>query len=107
MIPALFTSTSTGPNSASAWSKSLLTADASATSAPIAIARPPAALMTATTSSASAALEAKLTTVRKPSAASRLATAAPMPFEAPVTIAVRISFDMSRPPRGSRTKESP
>ena len=53
--PALFTSTSTGPNARSTATIMVVTAALSDTSAATDIALPPAFLMTATTSSASAA----------------------------------------------------
>src|ERR1700727_1925767 len=51
-------------------------------------ARPPALVISLTTSSALAALPAKLTTTPNPSAARRRAMVRPMPRDAPVTIAV-------------------
>src|SRR5438067_11655166 len=48
---------------------------------------PPALVIAATTASAPDLLEAKFTTTDAPSAASDLAMAAPMPFDAPVTTA--------------------
>lgn len=53
--PAQFTTTSTPPNSCSAWSNTVATALSSATSACTQIARPPEAVITATVSSAAAA----------------------------------------------------
>jgi len=72
----------------SARSNMRLTAAASLTSAWAGVARPPAASMRATRLSASATLPAKLTTTVKPSAARRVAMAAPIPREAPVTMAI-------------------
>jgi len=57
MIPALFMSASMGSNAASAWSNNARTTCASETSAWIALARPLAASMAATTSCASAGLD--------------------------------------------------
>src|SRR3954466_4765647 len=57
------------------------------TSPPTATALPPAAVMAATTFSAPALLEAQFTPTQAPSAASDLAMAAPIPLDAPVTIA--------------------
>jgi hypothetical protein len=50
--------------------------------------RPPALVISLTTSSALAVLQAKLTITPNPSAARRRAMVRPMPRDAPVTIAV-------------------
>src|SRR5690349_8509097 len=85
--PALLTSASTGPSCSVAVANSA-SGGPSATSPPIAAARPPASSMACTVACAPASSERKLTATSQPSAASALAMAAPMPLEAPVTSAV-------------------
>jgi hypothetical protein len=69
MTPALFTKASIRPNAVAVSSKSRVTSFACETSARTAIARPPAVVIAATTSSADFWLPAKLTTTLQPSAA--------------------------------------
>src|SRR6201995_589656 len=88
MMPALLTTTSICPKALRVFSKSCLTSSGLATSAWMARARPPLLVISLTTSSALAALPAKLTTTPNPSAARRRAMARPIPRDAPVTIAV-------------------
>ena len=84
--PALFTRTAGGPSSAATFSTPAATWSAWLTSAPTAIAWPPADVIASTVPAQSASFRSSTATAF-PSAASRLATAAPMPRAAPVTIA--------------------
>src|SRR3954469_1687842 len=83
--PALFTSTSSRPNSATVAETADDTAAASAESAWIASARRPRFLICSTTSAARAALCWYVSATSAPSSASRSAVAAPMPRLPPVT----------------------
>jgi hypothetical protein len=89
MIPAAFTTTSTPPNCCSAASNSAATAASSATSTCTASAFPPPFSMAATVAFASSRFAAYPTTTAWPSAASRSATARPIPRDPPVTTATR------------------
>ena len=86
-MPALFTSTSSWPKVATAFSTAPLTASTSAASAWIAIAFPPSRSIALTTAEAALASFAYVMATLAPSAASRFAIAAPMPREPPVTSA--------------------
>ena len=86
--PALLTSTAGGPSSAATRSTAAATWSAWLTSAPTAIARPPADVIASTVPLPSASFRSSTATAI-PSAARRRATAAPMPRAAPVTIATR------------------
>ncbi len=79
--------TSTPPNSFSATSNIRETSSAWLTSVFAVIAFSPADVILLTSAEASASLPALFTTTEKPSFASRSATAAPMPRDAPVVIA--------------------
>ena len=97
-VPALFTNTSRLPNVATVFSTAALTALASAASAWIAIALPPAASMAFTTDAAASAPFEYVIATFAPSAARRFAIAAPMPRDAPVTSAtLLLSLDMGSP----------
>src|SRR6266404_5818645 len=86
-VPALFTSTSSRPKVATVFSTAPLTASTSAASAWIAIAFPPSSSIAFTTADAALASFAYVIATLAPSAARRLAIAAPMPREPPVTTA--------------------
>src|SRR6266852_5253162 len=86
-VPALFTSTSSRPKVATVFSTAPLTASTSAASAWIAIAFPPSRSIAFTTAEAALASFAYVIATLAPSAARRLAIAAPMPREPPVTTA--------------------
>src|SRR6266851_719551 len=88
MIPALLTTTTGGPSSAATLPTAVSTWPASLTSAPTATARPPAAVISSTVPAQVPASRSRTATAM-PSAASRLAVAAPMPRAAPVTMATR------------------
>src|SRR5690606_35866051 len=87
-IPALLTTTCTGPSASSRWIASPVAA-ASATSKATASALPPASRIASATASARARLALPWTTTRKPSAASRRQMAAPISPLPPVTRARR------------------
>src|SRR6202795_439864 len=87
-VPALLTSTSSRPNVATVFSTALLTASASAASAWIATAFPPSCSIALTTAEAALASFAYVIATFAPSAARRLAMAAPMPREPPVMSAI-------------------
>ena len=87
-MPALFTSTSTGPSALSTSPTMRVTASRSVTSAGTAIARPPAPAMPAATASARSGTRS-FTATAAPCADSAAAIPAPMPCPAPVTSAVR------------------
>src|SRR6266850_2491001 len=86
-VPALFTSTSSRPKVVTVLSTAFLTASASAASAWIATAFPPARSIALTTDAAASAPLEYVTATLAPSAARRFAIAAPMPREPPVTSA--------------------
>src|SRR6202050_831500 len=86
--PALLYSTSTRPNSPLIWRKARSTWAASATSAPTARARPPAAVICSVASFAAWALRSTRAT-SAPSRANRSAAARPIPEPAPVITATR------------------
>src|SRR5579875_1623286 len=86
--PALFTSTAGGPSSAATRSTAAVTWSVLLTSAPTAIACPPASPI-ALTVPAQLSSSRSITATAIPSAASRIAVAAPMPRAAPVTMAIR------------------
>src|SRR5215470_13116188 len=88
VTPALLTSTVGSPRSATTLSTAAWTWSASETSAPTAIALPPAFSIEATVSAPWASLRSSTATA-SPSLARRLAVAAPIPRAAPVTIAIR------------------
>ncbi|MCY1513451.1 hypothetical protein D9M68_479520 [compost metagenome] len=85
--PALFTSTSTGPNSASAWAKAVRTDASSAMSALTACTCPRLARLSAAASSAAPSRPRSVT--RAPRCSSARAQASPMPRAPPVTRAWR------------------
>src|SRR5260370_24596587 len=87
-VPALFTSTSSRPNVATVFSTAAATASASAASAWIAIAFRPARSISLTTDAAASAPFVYVMATFAPSAARRLAIAAPMPREPPVISAI-------------------
>jgi len=84
--PALFTSTSSRPKDATVRSASIVTSEASAMSARMAVAWPPALFIDSTCASSKPTRRAARITVAPRRASSR-AVAAPMPELAPVTIA--------------------
>src|SRR5215469_5229910 len=88
VTPALLISTVGSPSSAATLSTAAWTWSASETSAPTAIALPPAFSMSATVSAPWSSLRSSTATA-SPSLARRLAVAAPIPRAAPVTIAIR------------------
>src|SRR5689334_13958020 len=88
VMPALLTRIVGAPRASATWATAAATWSASATSTPTPIAWPPASVM-APTVSAQLAASRSSTPTRCPSAASRLAVAAPMPRADPVTMAVR------------------
>src|SRR6202521_4996675 len=97
-VPALFTSTSSRPKVATAFSTAPLTASTLAASAWIATAFPPASSIALTTAEAALASFAYVIATFAPSAARRFAIAAPMPREPPVTKATRFAnFDIKSP----------
>ncbi len=83
-MPALFTTTSTGPHALVAASKAAATWAGSVTSAGTATAWPPSATIRAAASSSSARRRATRAT-RAPAAPKATAVARPMPLDAPVT----------------------
>src|SRR5207249_11130740 len=87
-VPALFTSTSGRPKAATVSSTAALLASASAASAWIAIALPPARPISLTTDAAASAPFVYVMAMFAPCAARRLAIAAPMPREPPVMSAI-------------------
>src|ERR1700730_12722071 len=94
-VPALLTSTSSRPNVATVFSTALLTASTSAASAWIATAFPPLCSMALTTAEAALASLAYVMATLAPSLARRFAIAAPMPREPPVTSATfSVNLDM-------------
>src|SRR6202162_3895081 len=96
-VPALFTSTSSRPKAATAFSTAPLTALASAASAWIATAFPPASSMVLITAAAALESLAYVMATLAPSAARRFAIAAPIPREPPVTSAtllVNLDIDL-------------
>ena len=94
-VPALFTSTSSRPKVATAFSTAPLTASTLAASAWIAMAFLPANPIALTTASAASASLAYVMATLAPSAAKRFAIAAPMPREPPVTSAtLLVSLDI-------------
>ena len=93
VTPALLISTVGSPSSATTLSTAAATCSASLTSAPTAIALPPAFSISATVSAPSASLRSSTATA-SPSAARRLAVPAPMPRAAPVTIAIRCGISL-------------
>src|SRR5215472_1900804 len=93
ITPALLTSTPGGPSSATTLSTPAATWSGWLTSAPTAMARPPAAVIASTVPPASASFRSSTATAI-PSAARRREIAAPMPRAPPVTIAIRCSSDM-------------
>src|SRR5215472_10178909 len=88
ITPALLTSTPGGPSSATTLSTPAATWSGWLTSAPTAMARPPAAVIASTVPPASASFRSSTATAI-PSAARRQEIAAPMPRAPPVTIAIR------------------
>src|SRR6202040_2877335 len=93
-----FTSTSSRPKVATVFSTAALTASTSAASAWIATAFPPSSSIALTTAEAALASFAYVMATLAPSAARRLAMAAPMPREPPVTRATFwLSFDIWSP----------
>src|SRR5262245_7629962 len=103
--PALFTSTSSCPQAASTsvTARSMLASDR--TSSVTGIARRPVAVMARTVSARSAGRRSEMAT-SQPSRASASAPAAPIPYEAPVTNAVRVPPGPSVgivPPHGAAT----
>src|SRR5688572_28779651 len=98
VMPALFTSTSSRP-CASMMRSSVSESDLETAMSHVATsALPPSALISSTTCWSLSAERATATTC-SPSFASRLAMAAPMPREAPVTKATRFSVMMTTPSR--------
>src|SRR6202163_3387426 len=87
-VPALFTSTSSRPKVATVFSTAAFTASASAASAWIARAFTPSSSIALTTARAALASFAYVMATFAPSAARRLAMAAPMPREPPVMSAI-------------------
>src|SRR5260370_17758533 len=87
-VPALFTRTSSRPNVATVFSTAALTALASAASAWIAIAFRPTPSISLTTDAAASAPFLYVMATFAPSAARRLAIAAPIPREPPVMSAI-------------------
>src|SRR6266436_903437 len=87
-VPALFTSTSRRPNVVTVFSTAALPASASVASAWIAIAFPPARSISLTTDAAASAPFVYVMATFAPSAARRLAIAAPIPREPPVMSAI-------------------
>ena len=87
--PALLTSRVTGPGAAAAAAASPATDSSEVTSQATAVALPPAASISATRSASRSVRRAAASTW-KPSAASRRAVAAPIPLDAPVTIATEV-----------------
>src|SRR5438046_963661 len=90
-MPALLTSTSTGPSALSAASKNDSIDSAFATSSGCVKTLPPAAPAVAATSARRSSRRAPMAT-RQPSAAKATAVAAPTPEDAPVMKAVRVSL---------------
>ena len=106
-MPALLTSTCRSPKASTAESTRRFAASKSVTSSWLAMASPPAALISATTSSAGVASEPvpsgdpprSFTTTLAPSAANKSACSRPIPRPAPVMMATRPSSCFtSRPP---------
>src|SRR5262249_13054698 len=91
--PALFTSTSSRPKVATVFSTAPWTAATSAASAWIATAVPPLSSIALTTAEAALTSFAYVMATLAPSAARRLAIAAPMPLEPPV-ISATFSFSL-------------
>src|SRR5580700_5007381 len=97
-VPALFTSTSSRPKVVTVLSTALLTASTSAASAWIARAFPPLRSIALTTAEAALTSFAYVMATLAPSLASLFAIAAPMPREPPVTSATfSDNVDMSSP----------
>jgi hypothetical protein len=89
-MPALLIRTVGGPSSSATRCTAAATAPASLTSAPTPSAVPPAPSIAATVSAQLDSFRSTTATAN-PSSANRLATAAPMPRAAPVTIATRVT----------------
>src|SRR3954452_11535948 len=107
--PALFTSTSTGPNRSSRALKICSGAAGSDTSPRTATALPPASSIPAITFAAPPSSVRKFTPTGQPSCASARAIAAPIPREAPVTSAqpsggIAPPFDQRAAPREARAE---
>ena len=92
--PALFTSSVTGPGAASAAAARPATDSSEVTSQATAVAVPPAASIWAT-SAASRSVRRAAASTWNPSAASRRAVAAPIPLDAPVTMATEVIRSLS------------
>ncbi len=92
--PALLTTTSTGPNSASTVRTATVTDPVSVTSIGTAVAVPPSAPISLAVCCASSRLRSA-TATRKPCSPSDLAMPRPMPWAAPVTSATRLLMRIS------------
>src|SRR6185437_5249987 len=101
VTPALLTSTVGSPSSATTFSTAALTWSLSETSAPTAIALPPACSISPTVRAPSSSLRSS-TATDIPSSARRLAVPAPMPRAAPVTIAIRCGITFAFPSSARR-----